>query len=75
MARSDDNPFGLVSFGQVSINPRHIVAVKVKLGSPTGRREFEKIIIHTSDGKTVELPWDDEIARELQLSTELDDYK
>jgi hypothetical protein len=49
--------------------------VKVKLGSPTGRKEFEKIIIHTSDGKTVELPWDDKMAKELQLSTEIDDYK
>jgi hypothetical protein len=75
MAQSDDNPYGLVSFGHVSINPQHIVAVKVKLGSPTGRKEFEKIIIHTSDGKTVELPWNDKIAKELQLSTELDDYK
>jgi hypothetical protein len=75
MAQSDDNPYGLVSFGHVSINPQHIVAVKVKLGSPTGRKEFEKIIIHTSDAKTVELPWDDGIAKELQLSTDIDEYK
>ena len=44
MAQSADNPYGLVSFGHVSINPQHIVVVKVKLGSPTGRKEFEKIM-------------------------------
>ena len=47
---------------------------RVILRSLEGVREFHRITIFTDDGKSIDVGWDEEIARKLNLSTDITDY-
>jgi hypothetical protein len=74
MTGSDDPPELWQLGPSIFISPQHNVGARVILRSFAGTKEFHKIMIFTDDGKSIDVNWDKEIARKLNLSTDISGY-